>query len=58
MVFVDYGNGEVKKYNEIVELPPGMQVINYHAQRYVLYGLKPIHTDPNSIGFMQVGNAI
>ena len=55
VLFIDYGNTEVKNHSEIVELVPNQASSKPHAQCYTLFGLKGNYQDPDSIGFRQVG---
>ena len=52
--FIDYGNTQVSRTCELVELPGSLTSPKAYAQVYSLYGLKPISEDKDSIGFTQV----
>lgn len=54
LLFVDYGNSEVKPDCELVEIPPRLSMPKPYAQKYILYGLQPVHNDPGTIGYQQV----
>ena len=57
IIFIDYGNGEVKPNKEIVELPGGLSAVEPFAQKYCLLGLKDAH-EVDSIGYEHVCIAI
>ena len=51
---MDYGNIELKKFNEIMEIPPRLCAGAALAHCFIMYGINLVHDDPTTNGYEEV----